>query len=153
VSLPRSPISEKLTCTKICRYLLASMNALAPGARIHPTKLPPPLTACSAFASRFWDSRALTLFKNAFSKTLLPMVPGTKPSSHPLRFLPSRTTSTSNVSAAVGPTRKGIGVAGGALPHIGVCRREDDVFRIGPVVVESLPTIEIKLIRSVQPDL
>src|ERR1700733_2942088 len=35
--------------------------------------------------------------------------------------------------------RKRIGVAGGASPHIGVCRRENDVFRIRPVLVQALP--------------
>ena len=38
---------------------------------------------------------ALTESSNAFSRTRLPMVPTTKPSIHPLRFLPSRTTTTS----------------------------------------------------------
>jgi hypothetical protein len=38
---------------------------------------------------------ALTEFSNAFFKTPVPMVPSTKPSSRPLRFLPSRTTTTS----------------------------------------------------------
>jgi len=40
-------------------------------------------------------SMALTEFSNALSKTRLPMVPSTKPSTRPLRFLPSRTTTTS----------------------------------------------------------
>lgn len=38
---------------------------------------------------------ALTVFLNAFSKTPLPMVPSTSPSTRPLRFLPSRTTTAS----------------------------------------------------------
>ena len=40
----------------------------------------------------FRASMALTEFSNAFSRTPLPMVPSTRPSSRPLRFLPSRTT-------------------------------------------------------------
>ena len=46
-------------------------------------------------AAPFRASMALTEFANAFSKTPLPIVPSTMPSSHPLRFLPSRTTTTS----------------------------------------------------------
>src|SRR6266403_4488870 len=49
----------------------------------------------AAVAPPFRASIALTEFLNAFSKTPLPMVPSTKPSSRPLRFLPSRTTATS----------------------------------------------------------
>jgi len=44
-----------------------------------------------------------------------------------------------NVGGAVEMTREGVGVAGGASPNIGVRRRKDDVSRIGPVVVQSLP--------------
>jgi hypothetical protein len=44
-----------------------------------------------------------------------------------------------NVCCAVGVTRKGIGVAGRAAPHIGVSRREDHAVRIGPVVVQTFP--------------
>src|SRR5262249_4553262 len=40
-------------------------------------------------------SMARTLFAKAFSRTPLPTVPTTKPIKRPLRFLPSRTTSTS----------------------------------------------------------
>jgi len=40
-------------------------------------------------------SIALTEFSNAVSKTRLPRLPSSKPSTHPLRFLPSRTTTTS----------------------------------------------------------
>src|SRR5258706_9276683 len=42
----------------------------------------------------FLASMALMVFAKAFSKTPLPMVPTTNPSSRPLRFLPSRTTTT-----------------------------------------------------------
>jgi hypothetical protein len=42
-------------------------------------------------------------------------------------------------SYTIGPTRKGIGVARGSSPHIGVGRREDDVAGIGPVVVQAFP--------------
>lgn len=52
-----------------------------------------PVARCSA--ALFRASMALTEFWNALSKTRLPMVPSTKPSPHPLRFLPSRTTTTS----------------------------------------------------------
>ena len=41
------------------------------------------------------ESMALTEFSNALSRTPLPTVPSTKPSSRPLKFLPSRTTTTS----------------------------------------------------------
>src|SRR5262249_29408150 len=43
----------------------------------------------------FRTSMALTESSNALSRTRLPMVPSTKPSARPLRFLPSRTTTTS----------------------------------------------------------
>ena len=42
-------------------------------------------------AAAFRASIALTEFLNAFSKTPFPMVPTTRPSNDPLRFLPSRT--------------------------------------------------------------
>jgi hypothetical protein len=51
--------------------------------------------AAMPLAAALRASMAFTEFTNAFSKTLLPMVPTTKPSIHPLRFLPSRTTTTS----------------------------------------------------------
>jgi len=51
--------------------------------------------ARASLASLVRASMALTEFTNAFSKTPLPMVPSTKPSTHPLRFLPSRTTTRS----------------------------------------------------------
>src|SRR5215469_384902 len=51
--------------------------------------------ARAALGVLFRASMALTEFTNAFSKTPLPTVPTTKPSNHPLRFLPSRTTVTS----------------------------------------------------------
>src|SRR5579859_2079215 len=43
---------------------------------------------CSFVAPLFRASMALTLFTNAFSRTPLPIVPTTKPSRSPLRFLP-----------------------------------------------------------------
>src|SRR5215831_2281164 len=82
---------------------------------------------------------ALTEFSNAFSKTRLPMVPSTTPSSRPLRFLPSRTTTTSMFGQTIGTACEGVGVAGRASPRVGVGRREDDVVGIGPVVVQAFP--------------
>ena len=51
--------------------------------------------ARAPLAAPFRASIALTEFSNAFFKTLLPIVPSTTPSTRPLRFLPSRTTTTS----------------------------------------------------------
>src|SRR5262245_23112262 len=82
---------------------------------------------------------ALTEFSNAFFKTRLPMVPSTKPSSRPLRFLPSRTTTTSMSVKPSGRRCEGVGVAGRASPRVGVGCREDDVVGIGPVVVQAFP--------------
>src|ERR1700733_14591920 len=81
---------------------------------------------------------ALTLLVKAFPKTLLPMVPSTRPSRRPLRFLPSYDDDV-NVCGAVGLTRKCVGVARSASPDVRVGRGEDDVVRIGPVVVQSFP--------------
>jgi hypothetical protein len=50
----------------------------------------------------FRASMALTEFLNAFSKTFRPMVLSTRPSSRPLRFLPSRTTMTSMLVVPLG---------------------------------------------------
>ena len=47
--------------------------------------------APTSLAVPYRTSMALTEFLNAFSKTPFPIVPTTKPTSHPLRFLPSRT--------------------------------------------------------------
>jgi len=44
-----------------------------------------------------------------------------------------------NVGSAVRMAREVVGVAGCSSPHVGVCCREDDVVRIGPVVVQALP--------------
>ncbi|MDT7811365.1 MAG: hypothetical protein QOH35_464 [Acidobacteriaceae bacterium] len=77
-------------------------ECIGDGARINRTELPPPHAVRSSFAAPFRASMALTLFTNAFSKTPWPMVLSTKPSSRPLRFLPSRTTTTSMVGGAVG---------------------------------------------------
>ena len=54
-----------------------------------------PYTACLSIATPFRASMALTLAINAFSKTLPPIVPSTRLSRRPLRFLPSRMTTTS----------------------------------------------------------
>src|SRR5260370_30404325 len=81
---------------------------------------------------------ALTEFSNAFFKTPVPMVPSTKPSSRPLRFLPSRTTTTS-MPVKLSGRCEGAGVAGGASPRVGVGRREDNVVGIGPAVVHAFP--------------
>ena len=51
-----------------------------------------PLALSASHSVLRWLSRS---FLNAFSKTPLPMVPSTKPSTRPLRFFPSRTTTTS----------------------------------------------------------
>jgi len=51
--------------------------------------------APAALAGLVLDSMASTEFWNAFSRTPLPIVPSTKPRRRPLRFLPSRTTTTS----------------------------------------------------------
>jgi hypothetical protein len=51
--------------------------------------------ARACLAKPFRASMALTEFSNAFSRTRLPMVTSTKLSRRPLRFLPSRTTTTS----------------------------------------------------------
>jgi hypothetical protein len=53
--------------------------------------------AASSLAASFRASITLTEFSNAFSKTFLPMVLSTKPSTRPLRFLPSRTTTSMSV--------------------------------------------------------
>src|SRR5215470_12719795 len=50
----------------------------------------------------FLASMALTVFAKAFSRTPLPMVPTTNPSSRPLRFLPSRTTTASTSVVPLG---------------------------------------------------
>jgi hypothetical protein len=44
-----------------------------------------------------------------------------------------------DVSCAVGPRGKGIGVAGRASPYVGVDGCENDVVGIGPVIVEVFP--------------
>jgi hypothetical protein len=44
-----------------------------------------------------------------------------------------------NVSRSVGLTNEVVGVAGRASPEVGVGRREDDMVRIGPVVMQALP--------------
>src|SRR5262249_4296266 len=44
-----------------------------------------------------------------------------------------------DVGQTIGTTCEGVGVAGGASPHVGVGRREDDVVGIGPVVVQAFP--------------
>ena len=36
-------------------------------------------------------------------------------------------------------TCEGVGVTRGAAPRVGICRREDDMIGIGPVVVEAFP--------------
>jgi hypothetical protein len=77
------------------RYESVFSECIGDDARIDPTELPPHHAARSSSAAPFRASMALTLFRNALSKTRLPMVLSTKPSSRPLRFLPSRTTITS----------------------------------------------------------
>src|SRR6516225_3036670 len=42
-----------------------------------------------------------------------------------------------NISCAVGMTREGVGVAGRATPQVGVGGCEDDMVRIGPVIVQA----------------
>ena len=74
---------------------------------LNPTQLPLGYAACSSFAAPYRVSRALTLFTNAFSNTPLPMLPSTKPSKCPLKFLPSRTTVT---SMSVIPSRRRVKV-------------------------------------------
>src|SRR5277367_2852409 len=44
-----------------------------------------------------------------------------------------------NVGRSVGLTREVVGMAGRASPEVGVGRREDDMVRVGPVVVQPLP--------------
>src|ERR1700744_5673363 len=44
-----------------------------------------------------------------------------------------------NVSRSVGLTSEVVGVAGRASPEVRVGRREDDMVRIGPVVMQALP--------------
>ena len=51
--------------------------------------------ALAFLAASFRASMALMEFLNAFSRTLLPMVPSMRPRIRPLRFLPSRMTTKS----------------------------------------------------------
>src|SRR5215469_9863261 len=70
-----------------------------------------------ALAPPFLASMALTEFSNAFFKTPAPMVPSTTPSSRPLRFLPSRTTTTS-MSVKPSGRRVKVYVWPDAPPHV-----------------------------------
>ena len=56
----------------------------------------------AVLALSFRASMALTVSASAFSRRLLPMVPSTKPSTRPLRFLPSRTTTASKSVVPLG---------------------------------------------------
>ena len=80
---------------------------------------------------------ALTEFSNAFSKTHLPMVPSTRPSSFTVRFLPSRMTTTSMSVVPLADGRR-CRCDPRATPHIKVGRCEDDAVGIGPVVLPAL---------------
>jgi hypothetical protein len=64
-----------------------------PNGRGHPLKASSPDVAHCEHPrlGEFLASIAITEFLKAFSKTPLPIVPSTKPSTRPLRFLPSRT--------------------------------------------------------------
>src|SRR6202020_1089381 len=44
-----------------------------------------------------------------------------------------------NIGGAIRTTREGVVVTRGASPHVGVCRRQHHMPRIGPVVVQPLP--------------
>src|SRR5262249_37429281 len=67
------------------------------GQRARATHSAPPYDArpSDMVTCPFCASIALTVFPNAFSSTPLPIVPSTRPSARPLRFLPSRTTTAS----------------------------------------------------------
>ena len=95
--------------------------------RIDLTELPPAHAARFSFAAPFRASMALTLFTERLFQNALADGPEHEAEQPSLEVLAVAYDNHVNVGGAVGTTREGVGVAGGASPHVGVCRREDDV--------------------------
>jgi hypothetical protein len=83
------------------------------------------------------SSMALTVFAQAFVNLAFRCFREGWPSTRPLKFLPSRTTTSVHVGPAVWHTGGGVSVAGAPAPHVGVGGRHHDAVGIGPVVQET----------------